>query len=159
MSDEPQIDLSKANNLPARGDELLRIFARFEFALKESGYGVSGKNDEAGADWDRFANQSLTAKFLHKIREKNIAPTILEKSPSKQIFKDHTLEWTACAPPQDVQTFFGAVRRVRNNLVHGGKSGDKDADRNNSLVSEAIEVLFEALRSDSHVRSMFEGQY
>lgn len=32
------VDLTAANQLPPRADELFRIFARFEFALKMSGY-------------------------------------------------------------------------------------------------------------------------
>lgn len=159
MTDKATIDKSEADRLPARGDELMRIIARFEYALKESEYGRAGKNGEVEVDWDRFANQSLKADFLKKIQDEKIAPTILSKPASKQILTATTLDWEDATPPVSVQELMGAVRRVRNNLVHGGKSGDKDSDRNDALVSEAIEVLFEALRADSAVRNMFEGKW
>lgn len=159
MTNKDIIDNSGTNSLPARGDELMRIIARFEYALKESGYGKSGKNDEAEVDWDNFTNNSLKAVFLEKIRNDGVAPTILEKPASKQIIKDQSLAWKDSVPPTSVQDLMGAVRRIRNNLVHGGKSGDKDSDRNDALVSEAIEVLLEALRADSAVRNMFEGRW
>ncbi len=107
----------------------------------------------------KFANEGLKADFLQRVRERNIAPTILSNPPSKQILNGSTLAWEGKAAPKNIQDFIGAVRRVRNNLVHGGKSGDPDADRNAILVSEAIEVLLEALRSHDDLRVMFEGKW
>ncbi|MFD9901937.1 hypothetical protein [Mesorhizobium sp. NPDC059025] len=159
MTTNAAIDMSKANHLPARGDELLRVVTRFEYALKENGFGKSGKNGEVGVDWDGFANKALKATFLKKVRDENIAPTILAKPPSKQILAGQTLAWENATPPVSVQDLMAAVRRVRNNLVHGGKSGNRDSDRNNTLVAEAIEVLLEALRSDSDLRYTFEGRW
>jgi hypothetical protein len=159
MTDKDIIDRSRADSLPTRGDELMRIIARFEYALKESDYGKAGKNGEVEVDWDKFANQSLTACFFKKIESDGIAPTILTKPASKQIIEGTSLAWKDTALPKNVQDLMGAVRRIRNNLVHGGKSGDRDSDRNNALVSEAIEVLLEALRADADVRNMFEGKW
>jgi hypothetical protein len=159
MTDKDIIDHSRADSLPTRGDELMRIIARFEYALKESDYGKAGYNGEAEVDWDKFANQSLKACFLEKVRSDRIAPTILTKPASKQIIEGTSLAWKDTALPKNVQDLMGAVRRIRNNLVHGGKSGDRDSDRNDELVSEAIEVLLEALRADAAVRDMFEGKW
>lgn len=137
----------------------MRIIARFEYALKESDYGKSGNNGEVEVDWDKFANKALKADFLTKVRNERIAPTILANPASKQIIEGTSLAWKDAALPTNVQDLMGAVRRIRNNLVHGGKSGDKDSDRNDALVSEAIEVLLEALRADGAVRNMFEGKW
>jgi hypothetical protein len=153
------IDMTAANQLPARGEELMRIVTRFEYALKEIGYGRSGRNGEVEVNWDAFANERLQAMFLNKIREANIAPTILANPPSKQIINGGILDWEEKAPPTNIQDFIGAVRRVRNNLIHGGKSGDPDADRNTKLVAEAIEVLLEALRTDVDLRQRFENRW
>ena len=153
------IDMAAAARLPARGEELMRIVTRFEYALKEIEYGKVGKSGEVEVNWDAFANEGLKAEFLKRIRENAIAPTLLAKPPSRQILLGKTLDWGDCAPPSSVQELLGAVRRVRNNLVHGGKSGDKDFDRNDRLVAEAIEVLIEALRTHADLRFMFEGKW
>ena len=157
--DKCKIDTSKADELPARGDELMRVIARFEYALKEAGYGKTKNNGVVEVDWDKFSNKSLKSCFFKEVRKIGIAPTILENPASNQIIDGTNLAWKSAAPPTNVQDLMAAVRRVRNNLVHGGKSGDKDSDRNDKLVSEAIEVLLEALQFDSTVRSMFEGKW
>jgi hypothetical protein len=118
-----------------------------------------GAGGAVEAKWDEFANKELTSDFLKHVRENNIAPTILSKPPSRQILNGNSLDWEATTPPTDIQSLFGSVRRVRNNLVHGGKSGDKDSDRNNLLVAEAIAVLIEALRAHADLRFMFEGKW
>ncbi|MER9951856.1 hypothetical protein [Mesorhizobium sp. M0047] len=153
------VDMTATNRLPARGLELMRVVTRFEYALKEIGYGRPGKNGEVDVDWDGFANTELKAAFFKRIQENAVAPTLLSKPPSKQILTGKTLDWEEGSPPTSVQDLFGAMRRVRNNLVHGGKSGDKDSDRNDKLVSESIDVLTEALRTHADLRFMFEGKW
>ncbi|MGY4750079.1 hypothetical protein ACVNHC_09515 [Pannonibacter sp. Q-1] len=153
------IDMTAANALPARGQELMCIMTRFEYALKEIGYGKSGNNRAVEANWDEFANKELKAVFFEQIRENSIAPNILLKPPSRQILRDRSLDWEATAQPNDIQSLIGAVRRVRNNLVHGGKSGDKDSDRNDLLVAEAIEILKHALLEHNDLRAAFEGTW
>lgn len=153
------IDMTAANELPARGQELMCIMTRFEYALKEIGYGKSGNNEAAEASWDEFANKELKAVFFEKIKDKSIAPNILLKPPSRQILRDRSLDWAETAKPNDIQSLIGAVRRVRNNLVHGGKSGDKDSDRNNHLVAEAIEILKHALLEHVELRAAFERKW
>jgi len=48
---------------------------------------------------------------------------------------------------------------VRNNLFHGGKSGDKDHDRNDELIKDAIQVIIEAVESNEDLKACFEGLY
>jgi hypothetical protein len=145
-----------ANTLPARGEELMRIVMRFEYSLKETRYGRS-INGSAEADWDKFANETLKAEFYDCIRKNGVAPTLLTEPPSKQVLQSGILSWVKCSKLTDVQSLIGAVRRVRNNLVHGGKSGDPDSDRNDAMVSEAIEILLASLRASDDVRFAFEN--
>lgn len=58
-----------------------------------------------------------------KIREKNIAPTLLSNPPSKQVLKDGKLGWEKGTSPQSVKGLFVAVRRVRNNHGSWGQVG------------------------------------
>jgi hypothetical protein len=79
------IDMAAANRVPARGEELVLVVMRFEYALKEIGYGKMGAGGAVEAKWDEFVNKELTSDFLKHVRENNIAPTILGKPPSRQI--------------------------------------------------------------------------
>lgn len=153
------IDMTAANMLPKLGPELLCLFSRFEFALKEFGFGRTGKGDAVEANWDDFANRMLTPSYFDRVRKNNLTPTILDNPPSRQVLNNGKLDWEICKSPPDVQSFIGAVRRVRNNLVHGGKSGDPDIDRNDRLVAEAIAVLIDVLGLHCDLRMIFEGKY
>ena len=152
------IDLSATYKLPKRGEELFRIFARFEFALKEAGF-ATNKHDTVEIHWDKFANDSLGATFFDKVKSQKIAETILEKPPSKQIILNGNIDWQPTLPPTNIQSLIGAVRRVRNNLLHGGKYGDIDAERDDKLVKESIAILILALEICEDVRQPFEGKY
>lgn len=159
MNEGDMIDMTAASALPNRGDELFRFFARFEYALKEIGYGRARNNGKVEANWDCFANKQLTSKFYEHVRNRELAPTIFSDPPSHQTLVGNTLNWEKTNPPTDVQTLVAAVRRVRNNLAHGGKSGDQDSDRNDLLVEEAIKILAEALLAHPDLRAVFEGKW
>ncbi|WP_299736921.1 hypothetical protein [uncultured Roseobacter sp.] len=152
------IDLSAANKLPPSGDEFVRIIIRFEYALKEIGYYRAGSGEGAEVCWDQFVNNRLGPAFFERIKEAQVAATILAKPPSKQVVVNGSLDWKAGVVPNNIQDLFVAIRRVRNNLLHGGKGGDVDHDRNADLVSESIAVLLEALRVDEDLRMMFEDR-
>ena len=155
-----KIDMTAANQLPKHSEELLKVFSRFEYALKEIGYVAPGaRNDEVRVLWDRFANELLGSKFFQQINNQGIAPTLLSKPPNMQVVNDQKWGWKEVDPPNNIQELFGAVRRVRNNLFHGGKSGDPDADRNATLVYEALAVLIEALNACEDIRYPFENRW
>lgn len=60
-------------------------------------------------------------------------------------------------PPTNIQSLADAVKRVRNNLFHGGKAGDQDSDRNDELEKESILFLLEAIAVDETFRKTFEN--
>lgn len=147
--------MSAANRVPERACEFFRIFSRFEFALKANGF-VRSRNDAPEANWDDFANR-LGSEFYTKIRNDNVAPTLLTSPPKAQDYTAGYLVWRDRSQPQNVQDLFGAVRRVRNNLFHGGKSGNPDSQRDERLIAEVIAVLESALGTHAEVRQSFEG--
>lgn len=156
---DAQIDMTAASRLPPKGEELFRVFTRFEYALKEIGYAEPARNNDINVLWDRFVNDHLGPQFFKLVRETQIASTLLERPPSRQVIQNGVLNWEKSTPPSSTQDLFGAVRRVRNNLVHGGKSGDEDSDRNAELVADALDVLLEALRYHAGLRYMFENRW
>lgn len=168
-SDAP-IDFGQIDNLPPGTEAFFKVFSRFEFALKESGHvRAVGDGNDAQASWDDFAaklDDTLgKGVFFDYVRTSGQAPTLLERPPKKQVCHGQSLSFVA---PKKHATnsieLFNFVKRVRNNLFHGGKSGDPDADtddpkRNEKLIAEARWVLEEAIRHHEFVRNAFEGRY
>lgn len=153
------IDLGAANQLPQRADEFFRIFARFEFALKMAGFGAM-RGGRVEINWNLFANSNHIGKpFFSYVKEENICPIILVSPPKAELIENGQYAFKEEASAiNSVQGLFGAVRRVRNNLFHGGKYFDDDDERNRILVAEAITVLLCAVERHSEVKFFFEGR-
>ena len=139
----------------------IATFLRFEFALKEAGFGP--RNGAALVEWGRVANE-LGPDFLKAVGASGRATTILQKPPKKQITREHSLEWDDAKACSSVHDLVLALQRVRNNLLHGGKSGDPDSKsadpaRNETLIAEAQWVVEQALWRMDDVRMHFEGNY
>jgi len=153
------IDLTEANTLPPLSNKLFRIFARFEFSLKMAGFAYM-RGDSVEIAWDRFANSvPIGRRFMAHVRDNNVCPTILAYPPKPDPIEQGRYGFAEhVALPDSVQDVFGAVRRVRNNLFHGGKYFDDDKTRNRLLVKEAIAVLLLAAEWHPEVNFIFEGR-
>ena len=80
------------------------------------------KNQEARPNWDKYAN-SIKDKFHPENPEvKNAIRYLRKKPPQKQIVRNNELCWENSTPDlDDLNNLFLYIRRVRNNLFHGGK--------------------------------------
>ena len=74
------IDSRKINEHPKGAIEFIKIFMRFEFALKESGFcRQEGKKLEIC--WDKFANdESIGQEFFRSIRKSAKAQMLIKKT-------------------------------------------------------------------------------
>jgi len=125
--------------------EFLSTFARFEYALKRSGYhGTDGKAAEA--EWDRFENEltNLSAAALAPVLK--CGQIILAKPPKKQVVTGGMLGWEDSAPQgaSSIKALLIYVCRVRNNLFHGGKFPEGpvyDVARDTDLLRSGVSVL------------------
>ena len=153
------VSVDAANALPERSDELFRIFARFEFALKMAGY-CELRRGIVVLNWDRFANSNIIGKkFYDYVCQAEICPTMLNHPPKSETIASGVWGFSDEVPkPSSPQDLFGALRRVRNNLFHGGKYFDDDHDRNAMLIGEAISVLLLAAEWNTDLGYYFEGK-
>jgi hypothetical protein len=132
---------------------------RLEYALKAKGY-VRKRGNALEIEWDRFVSEKLGRQFFNYIQSAGMAPTLIERPPSSQELSPiGELKFGDANSVNCAQELFGAIRRLRNNLFHGGKSGDADHDRNDALIDEAISVVFAALAQCDDLSSEFEGKY
>lgn len=141
--------------------EFARQFARIEYALKASGFHTGDGNAEA--DW-------LT--FSHALENFVIEPTtpelaeaielILKRPPRKQIVENDQLIWTEARPTTNsrAEELFVYIRRVRNNLVHGGKfNGHWFApERSAQLIRFALLILRAAAKAEPRVHAAYEAR-
>lgn len=125
--------------------EFLAIFARFEFALKKSGY-ARGDDSQVSPNWDAFANDvaKLDAAVLAQVL--GTCQYLQQHPPKKQVLDNGLLRWV------DRQGTSGSaigdtllsVRTVRNNVFHGGKFPDgmiTDPLRDEQLIRDCLAVL------------------
>jgi hypothetical protein len=126
--------------------QFFRLFAQCEYALKAMGYGRNVRNgDSAEADWDRFAND-IGVLLLQEQREDVVAARtyLFTEPPKREVWVNGRVDW-AVVPNDDrsVQMLFAHIRRVRNNLYHGGKFNAEwiAPDRSKALISKSLLLL------------------
>jgi hypothetical protein len=137
--------------------EFLAVFARYEFALKAAGF---AEGDEAKPAWDRYA-RTIDAGFTQlNIAELTTAVDyLINQPPKKQVLVNGNLQWRDAPPDPNVlpaEQVLVMVRRVRNNLFHGGKflpGGDRDQ----LLVHHALVVLRACLPLHGDVAASYES--
>lgn len=145
-------------------------FARFEFALKSAGFFQRPRRadpadpQDAHPDWDCFATsvrQTLESDTTAEFRE--ASDYLLMNPPHREVVVDGRLAWDTKPPPPHLpfaDRVLLAVRRVRNNLFHGGKFGvvhDADPSRNAQVIRTSAIVLHACLRAFHDVREQFES--
>ena len=136
-------------------------FSRFEYALKRAGFLRKEKIPKAEADWDRFSQENNAAfERLFKSQRLQSACDFYDKNPpKKQIYKDGTLDWGE-APQQNptyLLNLLRMVRRVRNNLFHGGKFSSliTEPARDRNLIKNSLTILKDCLPLNPLVNSFF----
>ena len=106
--------------------EFFLTFSCFEFALKSAGFAIGDENS-VSPDWDGYAD-SIKNVFNKAVNENllNASNHLLDNPPMKQCRLPNGLAWNANMPSNNLtetEVILLLVRRVRNNLFHGGKHG------------------------------------
>ena len=148
------IELPQSSAAAAR---LFATFSRFEFALKECGYVRADRYGGAQLDWNRFAAIEGLAALMQRLHDEGSVAELLKHPPRQQRAAGTHWEWADAPPITDAKAFLEAIKRVRNNLFHGGKAG---ADpRDDQLCKDAVACLVALLDLNPDVRLAFVGQY
>ncbi|SDE57147.1 hypothetical protein SAMN04488071_3228 [Kordiimonas lacus] len=138
-----------------------RLFCRFEFAIKKSGVLLIDPDRalrRAEIDWVEFS-RNLPEQFFGQVAEMGVCPTILSEPPKRQVVdQNRKLIWQDVQRPQNTQMLFECLRNIRNNLFHGGKSGDPtNKPRNETLIAEGIRLIEFTLDVQDELRLHFNG--
>lgn len=129
--------------------EFARAFARFEFALKRVRCYCNGaEGKRAAPDWNGFGADAaaLLEAFLERAGQLQRAVELLVSDPP---YIEVVQDGVAAFMPEPTlgggrvgQKLLMAVRRVRNNLFHGGKyQVERYAGHDRALVEQCLIVL------------------
>lgn len=152
----------RLNVAPELACEFLGVFARFEFALKAGGF-AQGDVNGVNPNWDQFA-QSIDAQF-NAVQANEFIRAIdylLTQPPKKQVLANSHIEWRDAPPDAALSRAAKAllmVRRVRNNLFHGGKflaAESAASDRDSLLVKHSLAVLRACVSMHAQVAAAYE---
>jgi hypothetical protein len=121
----------------------VKLFAMYEYKIKDLTYWTANnENTTFKIDWDKFVNEKI---FLNDQEKEDIKTLyITNHPPMKQVVKDDELQWKSVSSRDKSKiALFGHIRRVRNNLYHGGKFDDswEHRKRNIKLISDAVNIL------------------
>ncbi|AZN70064.1 hypothetical protein D5400_01155 [Georhizobium profundi] len=148
---------AKLNELAS---ELFRTFARFEYALKAAGFHRG--EGAAEPNWRSFA-ESIPDLFdnISEATLNEAVSYILQHPPKKQVISGGVLDWADGVPQTDLQSdrILIYVRRVRNNLFHGGKfNGHWFApERSEALLKHSLVILRACLGASPDVRQAYDN--
>ncbi len=140
--------------------EFFLTFARFEFSLKAAGF-VTGDHREAKPDWLGFG-ETLDLDLARQDSKCAEAIDYLGLHPPwRQVMKANALAWdstVAFTRLDRLQCVLDLVRRVRNNLFHGGKFNDEvhsGPGRNELLIRHSLSVLHRCLELSESVAERY----
>lgn len=143
------------------GFKMFQTFARMEYALKAAGY-HQGDGD-AKANWDRLGQEcddALNSSAKPEVQQ--AIQYILNNPPRKQIIENGQLVWKDVrAGGQTIgEQLLVYVRRVRNNLFHGGKfNGNWFApQRSEELLQHSLVILFACMEARNDVGTAFDDK-
>lgn len=141
------------------------VFARFEYALKRSGY-LKSQNAKAEPDWERFAREHASGFGPEDSDVRRAVKYLQANPPKKQWVEDGKVIFSGDhlygeGKDNDLEELLDIVKGVRNNLFHEGKfpSGQvREPGRNTRLLKDALCVLEHVLELNKEVKRFFDGR-
>jgi len=147
-------------HLDGLAEKLFHVFSRTEYALKASGF--NNGDGEAKANWRDFAlavEHVIANPSSPKLQE--AIKFFLNAPPKKQVIVGGVIQWQVSEPPTDspADKLLIYVRRVRNNLFHGGKFNGHwfEPERSEPLLRHSLTILTACVESVHSVREAYHG--
>lgn len=149
------------NDLDNLSFQFFKLFAQYEYALKATGFGKAGNKRLAEPNWDRFAIEiGVRVLSVEETEVQKARRYLFELPPKRQIWVNNAVQWEE-VPNNDrsVQMLFSHIRRVRNNLYHGGKFGSRwiAPGRSQELLFNSLVILRALIPLDSNLFEAIHG--
>jgi hypothetical protein len=130
-----------------QGLHFFAAFSRMEFALKAAGFRIFDKYLKVY--WPNFA-ETLPEDIVKRCNSDEHARPLIEQPPLKQTLKNEKLDWGERVSVDSPGNLVEALKTLRNNLFHGGKSIPLES-RDQELIPaglRVIELMLECTTSD-----------
>lgn len=118
-------------------DRAFHTFARLEHAMKLSGFERRREDRRADTDWSKLAREfgrNLPEDRLTDVGKRAVR-YLVDEPPKVELIGEATLEWEReINAATTIERAILHVRRVRNNLVHGGKAVNYRLERDGRLL-------------------------
>ncbi|MFC1833865.1 hypothetical protein ACFL2Q_03910 [Thermodesulfobacteriota bacterium] len=140
--------------------QLFHVFSRTEYALKAAGYNCG--EGAAKANWRRFAlavEDLIANPTTTEVTE--AIEFIFSAPPKKQMIVDGLITWADVEPQTNSRAdkLLQYVRRVRNNLFHGGKFNGRwfAPERSEPLLRHSLAILKAVIEFVPDVSHAYHG--
>ena len=152
--------MSHQPNLDALASVFFHAFSRAEYALKASGF--NNGDGPAEANWKSFASSVevlIANAALPELKE--AIDFFLNSPPKKQVIINGVIQWDVSEPQTNSKAdkLLIYVRRVRNNLFHGGKFNGRwfEPERSELLLRHGLTILRACVESTPSVKEAYHG--
>ncbi|WP_299429523.1 hypothetical protein [uncultured Meiothermus sp.] len=152
--------MTSHSHLDQLAGKLFQVYSRTEYALKAAGYNHG--DGAAEANWRKFAHavEGLIANpTTQELRE--AIDFFFNAPPKKQVIVGGIIQWEVSEPETNSRAdrLLIYVRRVRNNLFHGGKFNGRwfDPERSEPLLRHSLTILSACVESIPVVREAYHG--
>lgn len=152
--------MPQSHQLDQLAERLFLVFSRTEYALKASGF--NNGDGPAEVNWRNFA--IAVENLIQDPSSKELIEAIeffLNAPPKKQVIVGGVIQWEVSVPQTDscADKLLVYVRRVRNNLFHGGKFNGHwfDPERSEPLLRHSLTILLSCVEFVPSVREAYFG--
>ena len=141
--------------------QFFKLFAQFEMALKVLNYAQF--RGYIIIDWSTFSKDIHKSFQENKDSVKDSINYLNSSPPLQQIIKDKKLDWSPAKinnKKVETEILIDHIKRVRNNLFHGGKySGrtDDEYKRDYELITHSRIILEYILTLRSDIKEIIEN--
>lgn len=147
-------------HLDQLAEKLFYVFSRTEYSLKAAGY--NNGDGAAKANWKNFAlavENMIATPTTQDLQE--AIEFFFSAPPKKQVIFGGVIQWEVSEPATNSKAdkLLIYVRRVRNNLFHGGKFNDYwfAPERSEPLLRHSLTILSACVESVPNVREAYHG--
>lgn len=152
--------MERHQHLDKLAGELFHVFSRTEYSLKASGF--NNGDGVAEVNWRKFA--LAVEELIANPRSQELKEAIefiMGAPPKRQVIRGGVIVWEQSRPNTDSKAdeLLIYVRRVRNNLFHGGKFNGHwfSPERSEDLLRHSLVVLSSCIEAIPDVRGAYHG--
>jgi hypothetical protein len=153
------------NRFPDGQDIIFRFFitfARLECALKNSSEYLTGDRTQAKPNWNKFVDELIDFNPDASTSLRESVDYIINNPPQKQIVQLGKLAYKESIEndPCIRRKLNVYIRRIRNNLLHGGKFDGNyipEISRNYNLLNSALVIMNNWIDLNADIKHLYSS--